>query len=236
MTLQHPGPLIRTARKAHTPPISQTELSAAVGVSRSAVNLWENGKFMPTPDNLRKVADALHVHVTDIGGVDLAVGPNDDKIPLSNGRILRHSHTRTIYVYGATAKTSGGTAKGGADLAIGHDIVDRIDLPPRLAARHDLRAYRMPTNSMEPRYLKGELFIVGTIRPPTIGDYVLVTLRNRDEDRRNPPATRDAMVRRLIGQTANRLDLEQYNPPRRHSVNLDSIHAIERLVGVDELF
>jgi DNA-binding XRE family transcriptional regulator len=53
------GHAIRFAREMAG--LKQAQLAQAIGVTRNAVSLWENGKNMPATDKLRRIADTLLV-------------------------------------------------------------------------------------------------------------------------------------------------------------------------------
>ena len=46
--------------------LSQRELADKVGVSQAAVAKWEVGSSKPTLDNVKNIADALGVALTDL--------------------------------------------------------------------------------------------------------------------------------------------------------------------------
>ena len=55
------GDKIREARKKAS--LTQAELAEKIGVKRSVISKYENGSISPTYDNIKKIADALHVRV-----------------------------------------------------------------------------------------------------------------------------------------------------------------------------
>ncbi|WP_198470423.1 LexA family protein [Acetomicrobium sp. S15 = DSM 107314] len=57
------GDEIRKARKAKN--LTQSELAAIIGVSRSAIYDWERGKYSPTGERAIKLANALGLSVTE---------------------------------------------------------------------------------------------------------------------------------------------------------------------------
>jgi transcriptional regulator with XRE-family HTH domain len=67
--------------------MNMSGLARLVGVSQSAVSDWRQGKNTPNEDNVRSLAGALHVPVTD---VHAALGriPPDEETPEQIRRIL----------------------------------------------------------------------------------------------------------------------------------------------------
>ena len=61
MSLKHKIVYWRTKRN-----LSQRELGDKVGVSQAAVAKWEVGSSKPTLDNVKALADALDVALTDL--------------------------------------------------------------------------------------------------------------------------------------------------------------------------
>lgn len=46
--------------------ISERQLAAMTGISRSTINNIVNGRYSPTMDNMEKLAKALKIHITDL--------------------------------------------------------------------------------------------------------------------------------------------------------------------------
>ena len=49
--------------------LTQGELSAELGVKRSAVSMWEIGKSRPRTEDLPKLAEVLHCSIDDLYAV-----------------------------------------------------------------------------------------------------------------------------------------------------------------------
>lgn len=56
--------------------ISQQELADKIGVDRSTIGYWENGKADPTLLNVQKLSDALNVNMVKLVGIDLSSEEN----------------------------------------------------------------------------------------------------------------------------------------------------------------
>lgn len=46
--------------------MNQTELAKKVGVLQSTVSSWEQGKTVPQPKNLKRIAEALSCEIADL--------------------------------------------------------------------------------------------------------------------------------------------------------------------------
>ncbi len=56
--------------------ISQQELADKIGVDRSTIGYWENGKADPTLLNVQKLSDALNINMIKLVGTDLSLEEN----------------------------------------------------------------------------------------------------------------------------------------------------------------
>ena len=109
------------------------------------------------------------------------------------------------------------------------DIVDYLQRPPSLAGAPLGYATYVFGTSMEPRYHPGEVIYVHPGKPVTIGSYVLVQVKAKHDG--EPPG---ALVKRLSRRTAQKIVLEQFNPPRTFEIPLRDVVSIHRIVGSGE--
>ena len=109
------------------------------------------------------------------------------------------------------------------------DVVDYVSRPPHLANAREAYAVYVAGSSMEPRYYAGELLYVHPGKPVTTGSFVLVQIR--------PEADGDApraFLKRLVRRTANKVTLEQFNPPKDFDIKTSDIMSMHRIVGSAE--
>lgn len=109
------------------------------------------------------------------------------------------------------------------------EIVDYISRPPHLAGATDAYAVYVAGSSMEPRYYAGELVYIHPGKPVTTGSFVLVQIR--------PEAEGDApraFMKRLVRRTANKVTLEQFNPPKNFDIKTSDVLSMHRIVGSAE--
>lgn len=114
------------------------------------------------------------------------------------------------------------------------DIVDYVRRPPAMAQNRGLYALYVQTASMEPRHRVGSLIFVDPRRPPSIGDDVIVQLRDgngHDGDER----VTCALLKNLVRRTLAGLELQQFNPPLQFFVSAERIKAVHRVPEVAEL-
>lgn len=224
------GDVIRAARKMQRPVMTQAALAEQLKVSRQAVNLWEQNTTKPDGDRMVELQRVLGVDLDKYSDGEMLRSLDSPYIPLGDPRILRHDETRQVPVLRTTPVPRGGSKN--ADFLLGQEIVDRVSLPPRLAARSDVRAIRVQGDRMAPRYLPNEMVFIGHTKQPTPGDFVLVVRTTGDD---NPEAPRPAMVRRLVSHAGGKFKLEQYNPAKVETVDDADVYSVERIVPLEEL-
>ena len=101
--------------------------------------------------------------------------------------------------------------------------------PPRFGGRSDLFALYVQGNSMEPRYLPGELIYVEQRRPPQNGDHVVVELLPAED------GTREAYLKLLLGVTPTKVRLQQYNPAKVIEIDRKRVGQVLRVLTTMDL-
>lgn len=114
------------------------------------------------------------------------------------------------------------------------DPIDYVRRPPALANAKAAYALYVVGSSMEPRYEQGELIYVDPRRPPSIGDHVVVQLRDGNGHDGDEQVV-SALVKRLVRRTSTHLELAQYNPAQTFSVPLSAVKQVHRVVPWGEL-
>ncbi len=109
------------------------------------------------------------------------------------------------------------------------DVIDMIDRPAALVGIPNAYAVYVVGASMEPRYHPGELVHVHPGKPLTIGAYVLVQRKPKNDG--DVPL---AVIKRLAKRSGAKTVLEQFNPPRTFEIRNDEIVSIHRVVGSGE--
>jgi phage repressor protein C with HTH and peptisase S24 domain len=89
-------------------------------------------------------------------------------------------------------------------------------------------------SSMEPRYRPGEPVFIDPIRPPQIGDDVVIQLFRRNEDGDGEVVA--ALVKTLRRRTAHFVELEQYEPRLTFKVPNSQIAYLHRIISMREAF
>ena len=109
------------------------------------------------------------------------------------------------------------------------EVVDYVARPSNLFGVSHAYAVFVVGSSMEPRYFPGELVHVHPGRPVTIGSFVLVQIRPR-QDGEAPRA----VIKRLVKRSGNKIVLEQYNPKKSFELKDSDVVSIHRVVASGE--
>lgn len=107
------------------------------------------------------------------------------------------------------------------------EVLERIQRP--LALANDPAAYAVTIvgNSMWPRFRAGRRIAVSPNGVVGIGDDVVVKLKSAPSD----PGGGPALIKELVGTSASRIELRQFNPDVRFDVPRADIAAIEKVLG-----
>jgi len=127
-----------------TKKISQQTIADKVGVDRSTIGYWENGKADPTMANVVKLAEALNVDILTLIGSDLRID-NDEIIDIS-------SDTIQIPVLG--------TIKAGVAIEAQEDIIEYVDIPKEWTkGNKKYYGLQISGDSMFPKYQEKDIVI-----------------------------------------------------------------------------
>ena len=105
-------------------------------------------------------------------------------------------------------------------------ILDRVERPAGLAADSSAYALTVVGNGMWPRFRSGRRIAVSPKSPLSIGDDVLVRLQRAAEGE-----SACALIAELMRRNRTNVELRQFNPDRRYSVEMDDVQALERIAG-----
>ena len=119
--------------------ISQQKLADLLGVSRSAVSMWEIDASQPDNDTLLKLSEILNI------SVDYLLGRSDEPGTHSSNAIK-------IPVLGNVA--------AGLPISAVENILDYEEISEDMARTGEFFALRIHGNSMEPKYRDGDILLV----------------------------------------------------------------------------
>lgn len=197
-------------------------------------------------DILEKLLDAAGVSFAqfDAGlapiptaGPPNAVPPTEGKAVADPWRAFRgHDRPRDVPVLGTPA--CGDVEMDGHHVeTIEIDgVIDYVRRPQALDGRRDVYAIMPQGFSMVPKFEPGDIAYVEA-KPPRIGDYAVVQLLGSEVIVEGESEVRivSALLKRLVRQHADWVDLEQFNPPFTFRVDRARIGKIDRVIRLEEL-
>lgn len=142
---------LRTEKK-----MSQATLAEKVEISTPNISRYESGKQYPEFEQIRKIADALDVRVSDLflaaEGSNIKTGPNLYKVPLIS------------WVQAGNLK----------EICLHNDAENFEYVETTYKARETTYALRVVGDSMEPKFPEGSIIIVEANEQPINKSFVIV--------------------------------------------------------------
>jgi transcriptional regulator with XRE-family HTH domain len=187
--------------------LTQSAVAKALKVSQSAVAQWELGRSFPSAGLAAEIAKLL--------GIDVGAAP-DGEPALARGPSRR----------GPRLPIVGLPAPGDQERII-LDGGDRgeIPAPPQLENVPGAFAVYVRGRSMEPRYYEGEVVYLHPGRPPNIGDFVLVTVKEPGS------SAQLGYIRQYLGEDLVHIHLTTFNPKKKHLIARENLVGIATIVG-----
>jgi phage repressor protein C with HTH and peptisase S24 domain len=106
-----------------------------------------------------------------------------------------------------------------------------LERPPALLGSRNAYAIYFHGTSMEHRFYAGEIGYVDPDRHASPSDFVVVQLTNGAGDE-----VVSVLVKRLVRQTPNYVELEQFNPPLIFRIERRLVARMHRILPPSELF
>jgi transcriptional regulator with XRE-family HTH domain len=154
---------LRSAREAMFPPVTQRDVANRLGVSFSAVNLWEQGNAFPKPALLIEISKWFSVSVDWLLGIDQAPRKG---IPINTGE----HHINTVLVVSISSLN-----RWNWDVSL-DAIQTSIAYPEGTAA-----AIVVSSDSLASVVLPGDYAVVSKAHNPEPGSVVLVAMGKGSE-------------------------------------------------------
>lgn len=195
---------------------------------------------VPGSDRLAKIAEVLNVTTDWLVG--MAQSPDPVMSEVSIHDLRRDWIPERPAEPGIPLVGTGDCAELSVVDEAGHEIeVERSSFDPDYHVRYikrpaaltgDRKAYAIYFHgtSMEPRYFAGEIGIVQPDRHAGPGDFVLVQMNDGTEDH-----VISVLVKQLVRQTAQYVELRQYNPPATFRLPKRQVTHLHRIMLPNEL-
>lgn len=201
-----------------SPHLTQRGLAERMGLNPAAVNRMLYGQRGIKAEELPVIESYLGVRL-DVPYPQGAAEP-----PARRGGFHEtapgYEASAPVPVYGYAAGSEGAGAKG-AELNLANG--EAVDWAPRHPAQVGIRdafAIYVFSDSMEPRYFRGELVYIHPGRPPEPGKDCIIEMKNGD-----------AYIKTMVKRGDKALRVRQYNPAAESDVPLKDIKAVYAVIG-----
>lgn len=227
--MEEVGKILKIYRQAAK--LTQKDVADALGVNRVSVTQWETGDAKPSIKRLAELAklfgvpaDALLTNiplnsVVPAANIKTDVRPADVEVP------SMYSMSKDVPVLGIAACKH---VEGAFQLEA--TVIDYVRRPPGVSGAKDVYGLYMEGDSMEPKFLAGDLVFVHPGRPARIGDAVVVQFIKANGD------YPQAMIGILHRRTADNVELQKYNPPAIIKIDARTVQATHRILTNNELY
>lgn len=144
--------------------LSQAELSALLGVHQTAVSQWECGRTAPDVRSLKKLAALYSVSLEALLGGESETASDPEKYDAVRRRVRAESRRVPIL----------GSVQAGVPVSAIEDIVGYVALDEDFGGEDgEYFALRVRGDSMEPRFMEGDVVIVRRQDDAETGDVVV---------------------------------------------------------------
>lgn len=196
-----------------TPGLTQRGLAERMNLNPAAVNRMLYGNRNIRAEEIPVIEDYLGVKL------DLSA-PTVEPKPARRGfsdvpQAALHAQDSVVPVYGYAA----GSLVNGLNLGNG-DVVDWVVRHPAQFGIPGAFAIYVFSDSMEPRYFRGELVYIHPGRPPAAGSDCVIEMKNGD-----------AYLKRFVRQNEDKIRVGQFNPPQEADLPRADIRAVYSVVG-----
>lgn len=214
--------------------LTQEELAKAVGKTRAAVAQWESGLVHPRPNTMEAIAKALNVSLdwllTGIKADDNQLSPQETNYPNEiNSPIVHLPSRQSMPLDVPVMGTAACNAETGA-FKLDSSVIDYVRRPPGLITTKDVYALYVEGDSMEPKFISGDLIFIHPRKPVRIGDPVVVQIVKGESE------PFEAMIAVLVKRTGQQILLQKYNPKQIISFDNKVIVSVHKILAMNELF
>lgn len=114
------------------------------------------------------------------------------------------------------------------------EVIEYRERPPILNGKKDVYGLYVQGSSMDPAFDDGDLLVVRKGVSLSIGDFVVVYLRPRD-DSDDGETARTVLIKRLVRRTAQYVELRQYEPPATFRIEMTEVMRIDKALRTRDL-
>ncbi|MFV0431106.1 MAG: XRE family transcriptional regulator [Alphaproteobacteria bacterium] len=198
--------------------MTEADLGKHAGISQQAINKIVNGETKK-PRHLVAIAAALQVDpiwlLTGIGSMQAVSAPHHKEPPIE---------LKDIPIYQLKASP---TDNHDSLHLNNQQIIGQIKRPIKMAQRHGLYAIYMPNNSMEPRFMLGDLLIIDGFQPPQIGDDCVI-VQNQSDDNES-----QVFIKQFRYIENSLIHALQYHPQSSFEIKVDNV-SLQRILTIKD--
>lgn len=235
--------VVRQRRKARG--WSQDDLAQRIDVSQQSISKLEKGLVKGVPEYVPALLEALEIHPEEAEETSQLLKSTLLTTPTGmeeTQSALRERFGRPTATFSPAALGSilnlptdvpvlGTSVSGGpGDFRFTGEVIAHTKRPPGTLTMTDLLSLFVAGQTMSPRFEDGDLVYAQKVRPPKIGDDVIVELVPEGDDEHGP-----CYIKRLVNRTSDRIICRQFNPPQDDEFPLDMVKAVHRIIPMNEL-
>ena len=139
--------------------LTQMKLAEDLGIAKSTISMYENGKREPDYETLELIADYFNVNI---------------------GSLLTKGNLYKTKSHGATAVPVLGYVRAGIPIEAVEDILDYEEISSELANTGEFFALKIKGDSMEPKISEGDVVIVRKQETIENGELAVVLVNGND--------------------------------------------------------
>ncbi len=186
--------------------ISIPALAEKVDVQPHTIRRYTRQEAQPRIELAEKIAAVFGVTINDVLGSDLIAPP-----------VAVPSDREKMPAYGAVQ------AGLGFDITDVTSPIEMVNIPDYLENAPSPYAVYVTGDSMEPRFIAGELLYVHPGKPIRKNDYVVVQLHAQNANH--------AIIKKLVKRTAESLIVEQLSDGQTREIPAKDVISVHRVVG-----
>lgn len=199
----------------NTPGLTQRGLAERMGLNASAVNRMLYGQRQIKASEIPVIEAYIGLKLD----LEYPQGPRGSR-GFGEATNAPHYDSVRVPVYGyAAGGVDIGRKGGGLNLANG-EVIDWVQRHPAQMGVQNAFAIYVFSDSMEPRYYRGELIYIHPGRPPELNKDVVIQMKNGD-----------AYIKRLLRQQGGKIRVRQFNPPDEKDIPLKDVQMIYPVIG-----
>jgi len=209
---------------------SAAQAGRLIGIPESTMRTYLLGTRLPPLEKCEEIAAALRINARWLHS---GVGTPEIKAETQTSQLVSNIiksekagltvKARTIPLYASALAGPLG------EFMLNTESAGTVPCPPDLETVDDAYAVYVVGESMDPRYIAGEVVFVHPWKPVRRGDYVVVQIFAEDG-----AGSVLGMVKRLVSISEDEIVLSQLNPQQEIKLSRSRVKSVHRVVGTYE--